>query len=172
MEDHGRKLSCRAENPMLPNSVKMDEKILEIFCKFYFVLCSLLTTNFLCGVDINSPQSFWDWSWHSWAPLPLKTIAGRKLLSLVRLWFHLRNRVSKFPKVPAACIYCLLIDSSSVRRIPDLISKWIKELWTAVQTKRPGRHEKSNQRTSDPHKLTLPRHWPIYVLFQILLLYL
>ena len=34
MEDHGRKISCRAENPLLPNSVKVDEKVLEVFCKY------------------------------------------------------------------------------------------------------------------------------------------
>jgi hypothetical protein len=33
MEDHGRKISCRAENPLLPNSVKLDEKLLEVYCE-------------------------------------------------------------------------------------------------------------------------------------------
>ena len=41
MEDHGRKISCRAENPLLQNSVKTDEKILEVYCKFTIVYCTL-----------------------------------------------------------------------------------------------------------------------------------
>ena len=33
MQDHGQALSCRAENPVLTNSVKDDSVKLEVFCK-------------------------------------------------------------------------------------------------------------------------------------------
>lgn len=34
MQDHGQTLSCRSENPVLPQSVKDDGKKLEIYCKY------------------------------------------------------------------------------------------------------------------------------------------
>ena len=35
MSQHGKKLECRAENPVLPNSIKTDEGRLNILCKYH-----------------------------------------------------------------------------------------------------------------------------------------
>ena len=39
MQDDGQMLSCRAENPVLPNSVKDDTQQLEIYCEFWILVC-------------------------------------------------------------------------------------------------------------------------------------
>ncbi len=107
MEDHGRKLSCRAENPMLPNSVKTDEKILEIFCKF---IIKKLILSWCC---------FWVFFWFVMAQLSTLHYKRHRTFVIGQSGFDFTWGIGfqSFPNLLPDSIYCQLIDSSSVRRM-------------------------------------------------------